>query len=165
MVLFKKKQKGVVSGTPPKLPEIPKLPELPELPGAEERPAPRLPSYPTTSLGEKEDEGFGKDEFAPEEYKGRRIPKPLTQLRRDIGEMPAKAENVEPVFIRIDKFEESLKTFENIKRQISDIETMLSDIKKIKEDEDVELTHWERETASVKEQIEKIDRDIFSKVR
>lgn len=183
MGLFKKKEKGVVPlvSEVPKLPEFPKLPELPGIVSNKvlKKSTHKLPSYPSTSLGEKfsqdtikeaitgekEDEGFGEDEFAPEEFEERMIPKPPRKsFRREFGEIPKEAGKAEPIFIRIDKFEVSLKIFENAKKQISEIENMLEDIKKIKEDEDIELTHWEKEIQSVKEQIERIDRDVFSKI-
>ncbi len=106
--------------------------------------------------------GFEEDEFAPLKEE-RRIPKPIRKpLRREFEEAELKEE---PVFIRIDKFEESLGLLEKTKKQISDIQEMLTDIKKIREDEDTELRHWEKEIQTVKEQIERIDKDIFSRVK
>ena len=177
MGLFKKKSKESAEISKP--PELPKLPRLPRLPGLEEkdmftqRPG-KLPSYPSNSLGEKlsqdtikeavageKEEGFGESKFAPLEEE-RRIPKPLVESlsREFIQEEP----DAEPIFIRIDKFEESLMTFEKMKKQISQIENVLEDIKKIKDDEDRELENWEKEIQSVKKQIEQIDKDIFSRV-
>ncbi|MEK6906283.1 MAG: hypothetical protein AABW81_01540 [Nanoarchaeota archaeon] len=75
-----------------------------------------------------------------------------------------KIKNIQPVFIRIDKFEEGLNNLEKTRVQISEIEKMLKDIQKIKEEEEQELTLWENEINSAKEKIEKIERDIFSKI-
>lgn len=72
--------------------------------------------------------------------------------------------NIEPVFIRIDKFEESLRIFEKVKKDILEIEKMLKDIKTLKEHESRELSHWEREMQRVKDQIDQVDKDIFSKI-
>ena len=174
--IAKERQKG---GHRSSMPKLPKLPALPRLPGLEEKdlfsqkPG-KLPSYPSNSLGEKfsqdtikeavtgeKEEGFGEDEFAPLEEE-RRIPRPLIEpLSREFGQ---EEHGTEPIFIRIDKFEESLATFEKMKKQISQIENVLGDIKKIKDDEDRELENWEKEIQSVKKQIEKIDKDIFSRV-
>ena len=41
---------------------------------------------------------------------------------------------------------------------------MLRDIKTIKEEEEKELEGWEKEIQTIKEQIEKVDKDIFSKI-
>lgn len=70
----------------------------------------------------------------------------------------------EPVFIRIDRFEESLKTFEKAKRELGEIEKVLTDIEKVKEDEQNELESWKSNVLKIKEQIEKVDRDVFSRL-
>ncbi len=70
----------------------------------------------------------------------------------------------EPIFIRLDKFEESVKIFEKTRNQISEIESVLREIKGIKEQEEKELLFWEQEIQNIKKQIEKVDKDIFSRV-
>lgn|SRR3972149_4133675 len=70
----------------------------------------------------------------------------------------------EPIFVRLDKFEDSLKIFEKIRNQISEIEDVLREIKRIKEQEEKELMFWEQEIQNIKKQIEKVDKDIFSRV-
>jgi len=71
---------------------------------------------------------------------------------------------IEPVFIRLDKFEESLEIFEDAKDQISDIEKLLKEIKELKDKEEEELNSWENQIQNIKTQIEKVDQDIFSKI-
>jgi len=185
MGLFKKKEKEAEKLIPASAPQVPKLPELPRLDGLPKIPQKKalskLPSYPLSPLGRKfsqntikeavtgkktGDDGFGENDFAHEEDHEQMIPKPSmdplgVDFDEDDEEMTAKDE---PVFIRIDKFEDSLKTFEKIKKQISNIEGVLKDIKKIKEDEEKELQQWGKEILSIKTQIEKIDKDVFSKV-
>ncbi len=70
----------------------------------------------------------------------------------------------EPVFIRIDKFEESIKIFQDIKSQISEIEKLIKNTKEIKAKEEEELLSWEKEIQTIKNQIEKVNQDIFSRV-
>jgi hypothetical protein len=70
----------------------------------------------------------------------------------------------EPVFIRLDRFEESMKIFNKAKITIDSIEETLRNIKDTKEKEEKELKQWEEEISNIKEQIEKIDREIFSKI-
>ena len=185
MGLFKKKGKNKKKGDIPQLPELPKFPELPEI-GEEkiqalERSVSQLPSFPTNSLGEKfsqntikkavtgkkEDEGvFEADEFVPTEEEMRMMQKPLKKLStKEIsygGRLGAK--KIEPVFIRIDKFEEGLQIFEKTKKQITEIEKMLGQIHRIKSEEEKELEYWENELNMIKGQIEKVDEDIFSKI-
>lgn len=82
-----------------------------------------------------------------------------------IRERPMAIEKEEPIFIRMDKFEEGLNALEVARKQIAEIDKLLKDIKKVKEDEDKELASWEKEISTAREQIEKIDRDIFSKIQ
>jgi hypothetical protein len=70
----------------------------------------------------------------------------------------------EPVFIRIDKFEESIKIFQDIKSQISEIEKLIKNTKEIKAKEEEELSSWEKEIQTIKNQVEKVNQDIFSRV-
>ena len=70
----------------------------------------------------------------------------------------------EPVFIRIDKFEESLKIFEATKKQLIEIEKLLAHTKNIKDQEEKELQDWENDLRNIKARIEKIDKDLFSKL-
>ena len=73
-------------------------------------------------------------------------------------------QEAEPVFVRIDRFEEGLKLFEGIKNQISEIERVLAETRRLKEREEAELHSWENELKRMKGEIEKMGRDIFSKV-
>lgn len=71
----------------------------------------------------------------------------------------------EPVFIRLDKFEEGLHMFEDLKDRIEEIRVLLHDIKNVREKEENELGQWETELQAMKTQIDKIDNDIFSRVQ
>jgi CRISPR/Cas system CSM-associated protein Csm4 (group 5 of RAMP superfamily) len=68
------------------------------------------------------------------------------------------------IFVRLDKFEESLNNFEDIKKQVVEIEKLLKGINEIREKENKELENWEQEIKLVKTKIEKIDEEIFSKI-
>jgi hypothetical protein len=70
----------------------------------------------------------------------------------------------EPVFVRLDKFEESMNLFDDIKAQIADMEHLIRNTKEIKQKEEEELNSWQNQLQEVKRQIEKVDKDIFSKI-
>ena len=70
----------------------------------------------------------------------------------------------EPLFIKLDTFEKSISSFNEIKLRVGEIETLLANIKSIKEQEERELIDWEAEINSVKSRLEEIDREIFSKI-
>ncbi len=191
MGLFRKKKKEVNKEvTPvPSLPGLPKLPELPSLENEnkEDKSIHKLPSYPSGSLGTKfsqntikdavsgRKENFPEDEsaddfFPDEEEQIMRGPlkKSVTE---EIGwETPRLRKErefetgQEPVFIRIDRFEEALKIFNETKKKLNEIERTLEDIKKIREKEEKELGSWENKVKSIKGQIEKVDKNVFSKI-
>lgn len=183
MGLFNKKKKEKKRVEIESLPDLPRLPEFPKLDDEEPIKLHQLPSFPSNSFGTKfsqdtikeavagKKEGFeaDADEFLDEDeirMMQEPLKKPLTEEVGDrISERFERKRSVaEPVFIRIDRFEEALKVFGQTKRKISEIERILEDIKRIKEKEDKELQSWENEVRSMRGQIEKIDRDIFSKI-
>jgi len=193
MGLFKKKEKVIEKKGVPPLPKLPRLPDFPRLEDQDpslKRPSP-LPGFPSNSLGKKfsqesirdavtgKKEGVGGSEMDEFETVGE-MEEPL---KRNVRELPYEDTEeyedeepmgipktkmmrveAEPVFIRIDKFEEGLRIFEETKRKIAEIEKILGETKRIKEKEDRELQDWGNELRAIKNQIEKIDRDIFSKI-
>jgi len=132
--------------------------------------------------GEKRGGEFYADDFSDDEIRMMREPlrRPVTEEMEiegreemeDFPEMPRAGgrrldsfrEEAEPVFVRIDRFEEGLKLFESVKDQISAIERMLSETKRIKEKEDAELHSWEDELKRMRKEVEKIGSTIFSKI-
>ena len=175
------------------LPELPKLPELPTIEKEKREDIPQLPSLPSSSFGNKFSQNAIKhavsggkevDKEGEEEHINLPSPKkfpspsevitgmePRKPLRREIGELPEKMvetgrrlKKTEPVFIRIDKFEEAMHIFEKTKKEIADIEKALAETKQLKQQEEQELAAWEKEIKNIKQQISKIDGDIFSKV-
>jgi len=173
----KKEEREVV----PELPELPRLPDLPPL--GEEEELPQLPSFPSSSIGDrfsrsaikeavtgrKEGEEVEADEF--EEIQMMQRPRKEVSFSRDIGEIPGGfmeaarlVKKAEPVFVRIDKFEKALDTFEKSKEKIMSIEKMLREVRRLKEKEEEELSNWEKEIQTTKQQIERVDKELFSKI-
>lgn len=132
--------------------------------------------------GEKEVESEGADDLPLdfEENENQMMQEPLREINpmKDMRqfsppaqrarEIPSYSKNLvkkaEPVFIRLDKFEESMEIFNDTKEQISEIENLLKNIKELKQKEDEELSSWENEIQEIRKQIEKVDSDIFSKI-
>lgn len=78
---------------------------------------------------------------------------------------PIRKEKIkEPVFIRLDKFQTTIDTFDTIRDRIKEIEDLLINIKDIKSKEDQELVEWENEIQVLKTRIDLIDKNIFSKM-
>ena len=187
MSLFGKKDKKEVSELP-KLPELPSLPNLPNLENYEnQEEMHQLPAFPTSTLGEKYSQNTIKNaivgekdtEFEMQEPELTQAPleqikSSTTPLQLEEGTSFAeqavekfsqpKTIATEPVFIRLDKFEDALKVFEETKSRINEIEELLKDTKTLKEKEEQELSLWTTEIQNIKEQIEEVDKDIFSKI-
>lgn len=176
----------------PQFPELPNLnlqeplPQLPSFPNNSLGEKFSQDTIKKAVTGKKEDEEVSADEF--ELPKLKEVPtmqKPLTKNYEDYEEEeyeedmdeeempPMKPQRhfqsmttrkAEPVFIRLDKFEESMRTFEKIKDQISEIEHLIRDTKELKAKEEEELSSWENEIQTIKNEIEKINQEIFSKI-
>ena len=142
-----------------------------------------LPSFPGSQMGEAMSQEAVKSAVNLPEYeetigssKERRtieISEPKMQMSRQIKNpiMPVfqsrdikMSRKIEPVYIRIDKFKSAAQSFEEIKEKIAEIESLLSDIKEVKQKEEQELSEWEREVETIKARIEAIDNNIFSKL-
>jgi len=186
MSWFEKKSEKTEGKIPelPSLPEIPMLPSLPPFSHQKEE-IHQLPSLPRTSMGQrfsqnvikeavtgKEEEEESLDEFERENARTmthapfQKVPETPQRrfIPREFEEPEAIVRANEPVFIRLDKFEESLKLFDKTKEKIEEIERMLIKINRIRDEEEKELVYWEQEIKSIKSQLQKIDKEIFSKV-
>jgi len=171
----------------PSLPELPSLPsKFPEMEESDDsHDVHNLPSFPNSQMGDKfsqetiKNAVSGNENDHPnddEEMHSPVIPKPSfnkmpkpnyrggsekTPMKRAIQE---KTRENGPVFIRIDKFEEALHVFKDTKDKIDEIDKLLEETKELKENEEEELSAWEKEIQDMKAQIEKVDKDIFSKI-
>jgi hypothetical protein len=194
MGLFKrKKKKEVGQNNVSSLPELPELPEYSRLETKRIQPVSKLPQAPpnfpeekfsqnkideTVSGEEGDKEAWKADDFAREQemqMMQKPLKEPITQqyteniegekeIPEELRQVAEDTKKVKPLFIRIDKFEESLKTFKKIKEKVLDIDKLLKEVKEVKEKEEGELNLWEEKIQTIKKQIEKIDKNIFSRV-
>jgi len=131
---FEKHNKKAISEKSQKIPELPKLPPLPKLPELPKLETFRdddftLPALPENNFGgeERGEEVFDEMKFEKQQDEFQEIQKPLEILSSRIPSRnkvmheekisPAISEKslgAGPVFIRLDKFEESLESFEKI---------------------------------------------------
>jgi hypothetical protein len=101
----------------------------------------------------------------PEEYETGILKKARSkEITQSFVERNYMTKKAEPIFIRIDKFEESMNIFKDIKTQVSEIESLIRTTKEIKAKEEEELTAWQTEIQGIKDQIEKVNQDIFSRI-
>lgn len=119
-------------------------------------------TFPKTKEVEPVNDSFDFEDYetsAMEEEEIPQVPAP-----REYSQERSPIYKKEPVFIRIDKFEEALKTFDKTKKEIIEIEKVLHDIAQVREDEDKELEQWQDNIVKIKDQIDKVDKDIFSRI-
>jgi len=68
------------------------------------------------------------------------------------------------VFVKIDKFRSARRTFNDIKKKLEDIDSLISKIRETKLREEQELSAWEKEIMNIKSRVEEISENIFDKV-
>lgn len=122
--------------------EIPDMPEIhTQAPRNPPRNLPPIVSYPPEPLHQSRHLEMTEWE-SPKEYA-----------------MPA-----QPLFIKLDTFEKAVSSFNEIKLRISEVESLLRNIREIKNQEEAELSEWEREIETIKSRLEQINHDIFNKM-
>ena len=145
----------------------------------------QLPSFPNNSLGDKFSQNTikeaitGREEGDPEEIvddfesleERQMMQEPLKRIETMEKLKPVvisgKKEFLreeEPLFVRLDKFEESNQILDELKKQIEEVTGVLNETNTLKEKEDEQLKEWESELQNIKNKIEKIDKDLFSKL-
>lgn len=186
-----KKEKPIDTPGLPDLPNFPSVQELPETqeesPFIEEK-LPALPSLPNSETGNL----YGQEAIKAElnmkpEPNITIVAKPYTKEissrqrkpyvkeissgqreevieKRRMPEIYTRQES-QPVFVRIDRFQSSLKNLQEVKKQLMNIEGYLAEIKEIKAKEDEELALWIHELEEIKIKLGYIDSTLFSKVQ
>lgn len=192
MGLFGKNQEEL--GEIPSLPELPapkdfSLPELPKsipetIPEITKKEISELPSLPelkqiTSTISPdiikqeiiNPQQNMQKSQYNPDQS----LP-PIQPIIQKATAPPIRApiqtpirsnatnKDIEPVYVRLDKFESSIQTFDEIRAKIDEIEKLLMKTKEIKQKEDQELEAWEREIKMVKARIDSVDKTIFNQL-
>jgi len=150
---------------------------------------PPLPSFPTSSTGEMisreavkqaiREEPEDRKEFFTSSVK---MPPQMTaEIEEESFESnpsfaapsfePAKIEvkerrpsSKEPVYVRLDKYQEALSNFQEIKDKILEIDSLLKEIKNVRIKEESELQGWEREINEAKSKLNQIDSFLFKRL-
>lgn len=149
------------------------LPELPRINPTEHQryeDSRNFQSLPSSNYGERYSQDRIKEAIGKEDFEQRRFNEVYASERgsrvieKDRSTSRAKGGKQDPVFIRVDKYKESLEIFEKTREKIIEIEDLLKRNKQIKEEEEQQIGEWEAQIEEIKEQIQKIDKEMFSKV-
>lgn len=175
MSWFKKKKEESLE-----LPELPYAPEPPMIKNdfEENEPSP-LPSFPNSQTADQltnvavkqainDEESINEDE----EMDLPPLPKIMTkeiesQPRERVTREYISRERMgkaEPVYVRLDKYQDSIDTLQEIKKKLLEIENLLAETKELKSKEELELNAWENEIQEAKDKLNAIDRTIFNKL-
>ncbi|MFH1522125.1 MAG: hypothetical protein ABIF18_04165 [archaeon] len=194
MGLFSKKDEIPSIPMAPTLPELPSieekgLPELPSFPMNSKnkelnQEMVKSAVTDTSSLGEKElymetpedfhviEESGGGLTLPPKpsmENSIPRLPSIMEARKRTLELTPSTIERpaskqVEPIFVRIDKFQAAHKNFEQIKNKVEEIESVLKKINDIKSREETELKGWTEDIEKIKSRLAEVDANIFNQI-
>lgn len=181
MQLFKKKKedaRGLFE-----LPELPGFPEMREIKEAlkprEEAipPLPALPSAPQypiqaqqlqrPDIRKTEEIGSAFAQLTREIMPVQTImSRPSYQRPEEINEEQVQrgSKQREPIFVKIDKFNDALNNFEAIKQKISEIDSLLKKVKETRTKEQEEIDSWEREVEEIMSKVNNIDQKLFNKL-
>lgn len=75
-----------------------------------------------------------------------------------------KIQQIEPIFVRIDKFQKAQKNFNEIKKSIKEIESVLKKIDENRQKEDEEIRAWSENIEKIKARLSEVDSEIFNQV-
>ncbi|MFH1248866.1 MAG: hypothetical protein V1660_01835 [archaeon] len=70
----------------------------------------------------------------------------------------------EPIFIKIERFSDALKNFDQIKEKVDELDDLLKKTREIRHQEQQEFDSWEKEIEEIKNKISVIDEKLFSKL-
>lgn len=159
--------------------DLPELSELPELPKTKTQEFSTQPSFSYSDEDLKPIPNFPNKKIT-EEIKHEMIPnhipeKPSGEKKvksriREISEEEIKEpkrisyERDTDIYVRIDKFEQALKSFREVRAKLGEIESLLSQIKEVKIKEEAELAKWDAEINRIKVSLEAVNKKIFNKL-
>lgn len=86
--------------------------------------------------------------------------KDLATTIKELEGTPDKA----PFFVRIDKFNDARDNLKMIAKRLREMDRVLEKIHEVKVKEDEELAAWKEEMKLIRENLAKIDEDVFNKL-
>ena len=148
--------------SPPPTPDLPKLPSLPH---AQPIPTSRPIHQPHISTQE-DPEKFAPSIMSEPQKANNQFQQTEPHLQTPTISAPPQTltKETEPIFVKIDKFQTAKNSFEKIKEKVTDIESMLIQVRDLKSKEEQELSNWQQELQLIKTKIQTIDDSLFSKV-
>jgi hypothetical protein len=157
--------------TPPDLTEAISPSPLPNLPNSETgdkfqqdviKSALQPPKY--TLEIEPEELDIKEIKYKPKESKPIASPREYKDFVQKREEREKPETKKEPIFVRIDKFQQVTDNLKEIRAQVAEIESYLRQIRDIKAKEENELIAWENEVLELKNKLDSVDSVLLSKI-
>lgn len=145
------------------------LPELPSF--SDRRSLPELPSMPSTNMGNRFNNEMVKSAVMDSSGEmGDTNNEDLSQqedyysLMQPIENRPQRPKSNELVWVRIDKFQEAQRDFNEVKKKVKEIDLLLREVKAINQKEDAQVTEWVRDLEKVKTLLVDVDSKVFNQI-
>ncbi|MBS3072794.1 hypothetical protein J4477_03100 [Candidatus Pacearchaeota archaeon] len=191
MGLFSRKKEKKEAAEIPQLPKLPPLPfqntnkiqDITAYNTENSYNSTILPSFPNSNLGNKINqsaikEAIGSSEsnkLEDEEEFSQMTPSIIPQIPQsrprslEISDWQnqnteTRVKKAEPIFVKLEKYEGALSTFNEIRLRIGEIDSMLKDIREVKKREETELEEWENEIETIKARLDQIDKEMFNRL-
>ncbi|MEK6899283.1 MAG: hypothetical protein AABW79_04265 [Nanoarchaeota archaeon] len=170
----KKKKDNLLPDLPPSSrPTLPTQRRLPDLPSydLEKSETHQLPSFPDSPMKKGFSQAaikeavYGENNQEEESEREEYHPIEITQVEKQMMQMTPirRAQEVKPVYVRLDKFQGAKKMLEEMSAMISESELLLKKIREVKMREEQELSAWEKEMQVLRARINNISTDIFER--
>ena len=148
----------------PSLPEFPKFPGESNLPFYDEQLHEAKESLPPVPPQRPD---FTKTQATPDFFE-KKVISPKFRDDLDFDDIPQRRSSLtlekrddKPVFVKIDKYRESMKTLESIKSKLEEADNLLKNLTRLRQDEERELDDWQNSLNEIRQKLLKIDKDLF----
>jgi len=71
------------------------------------------------------------------------------------------ASEEQPLFVKIEKYKDAIKTINQLKEKLDDAERLLDELNSIKEQEERELRSWHQDLEDIKQKLMLVDQKLF----
>ena len=137
---------------------------IPDLPQIQELSANLMPAT-STHLKNLQKINFSNNDMMPllnAKMPEANIPSVKNISRQNLGHNTEKNKANNPMFIKIDRYKESMANFELIKKRLQETSSLLERIKETRKEEERELNSWAQEMETIKTKIDSIDKKMFN---
>lgn len=93
----------------------------------------------------------------------------IPEIKEEIGNVPpsigisemAGMRGKKQVFVKMEHYKEAIDTIDKIRDRIKNAESVLNDLRNMKEKEDEHLEKWHKDVEAIKERLERMDQVLY----